>query len=707
MTTYFYIDRELSEINYYEERNAYYQQAREKYNKGEEVTFLPIGEKAIPDLLYILNDNRDDAQFNAFFVRNTIMETFKSGNMQAASNLITYLGQETQSRSSYQNPHREMIESVVDEQIRKAPEWLSQLEPKAKFTIADIFAENNPYRLNNPSFWNFDDVKDADKYIVGNTAKTFLNHAIKNKNLAQIPWALKAKALELAAQTENDVPFMEVYKDLLNNVGDANREEKVEKLSLIAQKAAPLFQYENKDMPQNWADMVPACEGAQKLFYNMMYYMKAPEQARLATNSWNASAYNEAIKELGAQRIVDDVVRYKRGIRNDELDVLVQYRPQFLMAKKDLSADNKIALLKNSNFKASEPKRLQMMNEVLNEKKDIPAWNPASLKKEDINFFLSEAEKMRTVSPDMQKFIQNLEPIVAKDAELYKKNKETIANGIAAQAKLDSARNKYNLLNDAQGAVNSIFGTMNSVLQNKSETKDAFTSDSLKQLLFNALDGKEPHHLEYKKQGKISQLFTNAHEKERQQKLEAAITEFNKAINQAVSHKDVFEQLKDSFSNKQYVELVNKAYEDMGVAQKEAQPYFNLSAEKHQVASFEQLNLGGRLNTLKTNFETRRNNLQAKAREALSFTYKGQEFGGKSVLADHEKFTKKIYKEHADSLRSKIKSAARQEMEDRGVFEKPDIENPNQTGKPMSKESTSKVTQMMRDKKLYDKLAKE
>ena len=142
MTTYFYIDRELSEINYYEERNAYYQQAREKYNKGEEVTFLPIGEKAIPDLLYILNDNREDSRFNAFFVRNTIMETFKSGNMQAASNLIVYLGQDNPSRSSYQNPHREMIESVVDEQLRKAPEWLSKLEPKAKFTLADIYAEN-------------------------------------------------------------------------------------------------------------------------------------------------------------------------------------------------------------------------------------------------------------------------------------------------------------------------------------------------------------------------------------------------------------------------------------------------------------------------------------------------------------------------------------------------------------------------------------
>ena len=77
------------------------------------------------------------------------------------------------------------------------------------------------------------------------------------------------------------------------------------------------------------------------------------------------------------------------------------------------------------------------------------------------------------------------------------------------------------------------------------------------------------------------------------------------------------------------------------------------------------------------------------------------------MLAEHEKRAKASYKAHAEGLRSKIKSAARKEMEERGVFEKPDIENPNQTGKPMTKESAAKVTKLMRDKKLYEKLAKD
>ena len=147
MTTYSYNDSELSEINDYFERNAYYQQAKEKYNRGEEISFLPIGKNANPDLLYILNDKREDARFNAFFVRNTIMQTIKAGNMKAVSKLITYLGHENQSHASSSTPHREMIESVVSEQLRKNPDWIDKLEPQAKFTIADIYMEKNPYKL--------------------------------------------------------------------------------------------------------------------------------------------------------------------------------------------------------------------------------------------------------------------------------------------------------------------------------------------------------------------------------------------------------------------------------------------------------------------------------------------------------------------------------------------------------------------------------
>ena len=708
MTTYSYNDSELSEINDYFERNAYYQQAKEKYNKGEEISFLPIGENANPDLLYILNDKREDARFNAFFVRNTIMQTIKAGNMKAVSKLITYLGQENQSHASSSTPHREMIESVVSEQLRKNPDWIDKLEPQAKFTIADIYMEKNPYKLRDFNYRTFSQIDDANRYAAGDAAKKLLTNAMQYKHLEQIPWEIKAQALNVATLNANNLPFMEIYQNLLNTAGDANREERVALLSEIAQNAAHLFQYENHNFPSNWAEKIPACEGSQKLFYNMMYYMKAPTPSRFSTNSWNNSAYTHAKNELDAQRIVDDVVKYKRGISKGELALLAQYRPEFLLAKKDLSTENKIALLKDANLKISDNKRLQIMNDVLATNKDIKVWDKGALKKEDIAFFLSSAENMKTVSPEMNKFLHEVAPFVKQEDEINKRNIADLEKANEAQKKLDEAQQTYNQTNNAQDSVMSVLAVIDEVLKHKSDDKDSFTKESLETLVFNSLKGKEPNKLDYQKQGKLASLFMSSKEKERQQKLDDAISKFNAAILEVKNHKDVFAQMKTSFNRNTYYQMAETAYKNLQSAQRDrSAAVFDTTYLSQAIADYEQDNLAHRLQNLTQNYETRRTTLQAKAREALSFTFKGQEFGGEPMLAEHEKRAKASYKAHAEGLRSKIKSAARKEMEERGVFEKPDIENPNQTGKPMTKESAAKVTKLMRDKKLYEKLAKD
>ena len=703
MTTYSYNDSELSEINDYFERNAYYQQAKEKYNKGEEISFLPIGENANPDLLYILNDKREDARFNAFFVRNTIMQTIKAGNMKAVSKLITYLGQENQSHASSSTPHREMIESVVSEQLRKNPDWIDKLEPQAKFTIADIYMEKNPYNLHDFNFRTFSQIDNANKYAAGDAAKNFLTNALQYKRLDQIPWELKAQALNVATQTTNNLPFMDVYQNLLNTAGETNREERVALLADIAQNAAHLFQYENRNLVSNWAEKIPACEGAQKLFYNMMYYMKAPSSSRLSTNSLNSNAYANAVRELDAQKIVDDVVKYHRAISKAELALLAKYRPEFLMAKKDLSAENKIALLKDANLKISDNKRLQMMNELLAENKALE-----TLKKDDVSFFLTEAEKMKTVSPDMNKFIHAIAPFVKREDDINKRNIADLEQANEAQKRLNEAQKNYSQINDAQSSVMAVFKSIDEVLKHKSDEKDNFTKESLETLVFNALEGKEPNKIEYKKQGKLSSLFLNAKEKERQENLRVAINNFNFNIQDAKLNKEIFEKMKTSFNRNTYNQLIETAYQNLQTAQRDRNSaVFDTNYLSQTISDYKQDNLGNRLQNLSQNYETRRTNLQAKAREALSFTFKGQEFGGEPMLAEHEKRAKASYKAHAEELRSKIKSAAQQEMNERGVFEKPDIENPNKTGKPMTKESAAKVTKLMRDKKLYEKLAKD
>ena len=429
---------------------------------------------------------------------------------------------------------------------------------------------------------------------------------------------------------------MDIYQNLLNTAGDANREERVALLADIAQNAAHLFQYENKRMPQNWAEKVPACEGAQKLFYNMMYYMKVPAPSQIPYTSPNRTAYENAIKEVDAQRIIDGIAKYNRGLLKDELDVLAQYRPEFLMAKKDLSADNKIALLKNSNFKISDSKRLQMMNEILGEKKGLDAWNDKALKKEDISFFLTEAEKMKTVFPEMNKFIHAIEPFVKREDDINKQNIANLEKANQSQKKFNEAQQNYSQINNAQSSVMAVFKSIDDILKHKSEEKDSFTKESLKTLVFNALEGKEPNKLDYQKQGKLSSLFLSSQEKKRQENLRVAINNFNFDIQNAKLVKDVFTQMKTSFNPNTYYQMAETAYKNLQDAQRDRNSSvydtFYLSKE---IEKYEQDNLGNRLQNLSQNYEIRRTNLQAKAREALSFAFKGQEFGGEPMLAEH------------------------------------------------------------------------
>ena len=373
------------------------------------------------------------------------------------------------------------------------------------------------------------------------------------------------------------------------------------------------------------------------------------------------------------------------------------------MAKKDLSAENKIALLKDANLKISDNKRLQMMNELLAENKALE-----TLKKDDVSFFLTEAEKMKTVSPDMNKFIHAIAPFVKREDDINKRNIADLEQANEAQKRLNEAQKNYSQINDAQSSVMAVFKSIDEVLKHKSDEKDNFTKESLETLVFNALEGKEPNKIEYKKQGKLSSLFLNAKEKERQENLRVAINNFNFNIQDAKLNKEIFEKMKTSFNRNTYNQLIETAYQNLQTAQRDRNSaVFDTNYLSQTISDYKQDNLGNRLQNLSQNYETRRTNLQAKAREALSFTFKGQEFGGEPMLAEHEKRAKASYKAHAEELRSKIKSAAQQEMNERGVFEKPDIENPNKTGKPMTKESAAKVTKLMRDKKLYEKLAKD
>lgn len=86
----------------------------------------------------------------------------------------------------------------------------------------------------------------------------------------------------------------------------------------------------------------------------------------------------------------------------------------------------------------------------------------------------------------------------------------------------------------------------------------------------------------------------------------------------------------------------------------------------------------------------------------------GQEFNGEPMqgLLDEDTMAQEIYKREISKLQRKIQKGVKQDLKDRGVDQKPSIENPNKTGIPMSPENTSEIRSDMKKLKDYRDLVK-
>jgi sugar-specific transcriptional regulator TrmB len=122
---------------------------------------------------------------------------------------------------------------------------------------------------------------------------------------------------------------------------------------------------------------------------------------------------------------------------------------------------------------------------------------------------------------------------------------------------------------------------------------------------------------------------------------------------------------------------------------------------------------------LKEQFEKRSKEMQGRARTDLSMQFGEQQFEERSKemqgrarkplegLVKEEKMAQDIYKAKIAELRQSIKDGVKQDMTDRGVNEKPNLDNPNEVGKPMTAEGTKKIRKDMKDLKQYKQLVKE
>lgn len=732
MTEYKVDDKIISELSgegY--EHSLYLQQARREYEINSfNMTFLPIAPLAKNANMFCYDLTRETystseksyLEADKYILKKTLETTFEQGNMDFNSRLITQMG----SYGGKQQPrnaavYKEIVGYAISLQQQKNPDWVNQLSTAAKLTYLNILSDRN--NVNPLSGIDFDvpqerREKSLAAEIAGEILQKDINRMTNSYNRYEkslFSWDMQAKLLKVSLHGNTDSNTVTAaFKNLLNTIETDNRSgsSRSERVETLAELMSEMGKTNRSlHLTEDWADKVPACSEAEKLFYNGIYQAKLSDKG-VFRGSVNEAAFNNAKQQVSAQKLLDRMIKHPReNISYSEIDLLAQHRPEALLAYKGFASQTQMMLLKQPNLKIEDKKRLSMMTQIINEKKGVEPWKEDALKNEDVNYFLDSAAKLKTVSPEMNKFIQAITPIVHKSTEQYKEDVAYVKESDIQYKVLLDAKKEAETTNAAGQDFYNLARAVNDIKKSLSDKDDYLKPENLEIIARNVIAGKEPNKIEFQKSGKISSLFNSKEEKKRQADLEVAVSKFNAVLPSLPRHKQVFDTIAEPLNEETYRGSYQEKARAVQANRDSAQERYDHLGEanwrRNRMFAYEKDNQGEKLEKLAQDFETRRAALKTKAQENLAFVFKGQDFTGEPVLAEHERQTKKIYKSKAEQLRGKIKDAAREEMESRGVFEKPDIEEPNKTGTKMTKESSSKVTKLMKDKKIYEKLAKD
>ena len=749
MTEYSYGDKTLTELsgNDFSERNDYFEQALKAYQQSPyNMTFLPISKDADPSVFYFhivpeYGNYIDSSESNAYkyILQKTLEATFAKGDAELNSKLIAtmgfpYDGNDYQDRAN-SNDYRDIVLAASQEFLSKN-RWLDDLDDTAKMTLLDIGVEkdsrlvkqmqNITFNIPGKNFPGSYKVSKLCEHILSPKDDFLRSPANRKDNLS---WNMKAELLKAYAQTYGkNACMLATFADLLQTAeahdgSSFSRAERVAKLTEAAEKISESFDFQHnyhgivKGFPQNWAELVPACDEAQKLFYTCLYKMHFPEPNNFPRNSLNFQAFQNAKQEVAAQRTLDDLSKYKRGgLSPNEMQLLIRFRPQELIAYKHFSPETQFSLLKNLGSEIPESKRLSMMSRYVAAVLQKDDRTDNRIDDKNLTFLLDSALKMKTVSSEMKKFIQTISPLVDKQAARYKYKKEKLEYILQKQKQKDAADAEMQKFTQAATALRRFDSLVYEVSKFRTDKEQQLSDTEIAKIVKNAINGKEPKQIEYAKQSGLSSLFSGKKEKERQQQTEAAVRNFNAFLPELAKYQDIFSKTEgdltirggcSDFSHFYFLyKEVSKKQDDADRAYR-ATEYGSLAYYQQAVWEYEQNNPQEKLSQLTENLNSRTKELKTKARENLTFAFKGQEFTGESIFAEQKKSVRKAYKKKAEELKKRLKGAAKEEMSDRGVYEKPALEDDGKSAKKISKKTADKALKMLRDKKMYDKLSAE
>ena len=738
MTEYSYQGKELTELSGtdFSERNTYLNQALAAYQKNRyDMTFLPIGKDVdfsvigSLDLTGTYNDRHQSEAFQ-YIMQKTLETTFAKGDSALNSRLISMLGIPHKVNSSAwqnQEAYRNIVLNAV-KNFSSDSSWLNSLDDMAKMTLLDIGLEKDPYwvRLLPDAHLKLPEKDSSDYNLVSQLSEHLLSTASKadaaNRQLS-LPWEVKAEALNVYAQTNGENGLMlPTFFNLLKTADDRDygsfsRSARMAKLTELAEKISESFNFkhnfvnsEGRLIPANWAEMLPSGDGAQKFFYTCLYKMKLPETRNFPQNSLNAQAYRNAVEEVRAQRLWDDINKYKRsGLSLSEMQLLIRHRPQELAGYKNFSPETQLSLLSQSDFNLPESQCLKLMTRYIS---SVKKGEHPYIADRDVNFLLDKALQMKTVSPEMKKFIHELTPFVEKQSVWHQQNKEKAALILQKQKQKEKVDAEIREYTETQSDLNRLISLSREIAGLRTDKETQLSDASLEKIVRNAIAGKSPQTVEYAKQSGLSSIFSGKQEKGRQQKTEKLVQELNAFLPNLAKHKDIFDKIEPALVSQESFRVFNTLYAEADRRQQKADAEyqaaspFSLPSLQEAINDYETRKPDEKLAQLAGNLDSRTKELKQKARENLSFAFKGQEFTGESIFENQKEAVRKAYKEKAEEMKKRLKDAVKEEMGDRGVYAKPDLEDDGKSGKKLRKENAGKVLKAMRDKKLYETLAK-
>ncbi len=731
MTEYSLDGKKFTEIN---EQNfhAYFTQAAEELSKEGPygMTFLPMSKDInkltldnIRDMIDFGFDpvtrNYEPAKQKAYHLvlQRTLQTSFVQGNADLNSRLISSFGM-TDVLQAAQNT------------IMNDSQKFNELDNVAKLSLLDASLARGDFStaslLKNTTF----DISKDDRTLAhaGDICTRLLarDKEASRDQRRQLPWELKAAILDFYTQAygQNSVmlpTFASLMKDIhSSDYGDFSLSGRMKKLTNLAEKISKSFDFSNnstgvkKYFPENWAEQVPYCDETQKLFYTCLYKLKLPEQSNFPYNSANFRAYQNARGEVRAQRELDYAQKFRQSnFSSDMMQLLAKYRPQELSEYKYLSPDGQAARLWALDYGISEDKRLKLMTQYITavQEKAAKENGRAFFTSEGINFMLDAALKMKSISPEMKKFIQTVAPLVDEQTARYEQNKKNLELFSQKQEQKNKADINIVKHEEALSRRNALEEIYKQIASLRTDKETQLSDQSIEEIVRNNIAGKGPNKIVYARQSGLSSLFSGKKEKERQQRIEYQVEQINALLPELKAYKNIFIQVKPMlFSDEAFQSLRSLREAALDKQSAVVKEWFNAKNSVSEwtwnfVSDYERNSPADKLAKVSKNFVDRTKELKGKAREGLSFAYKGQEFTGESVFAEQKKSVHKAYKKKAEELRHKMNDAVKEEMSDRGVYEKPAVEDDGKKGQKISKKSADKVLRMMRDKKMYDKLS--